>query len=502
VSSSRALLFGSAALALALLVWSARAFWPFTVDDTFISLRYAKHVAEGLGPTWNPGGPRVEGYTTVLWMVLLALPHALGIDALLFAKCAGVLCTFASIVVASLLAAELARTFLPPARRLAALFPFALAAAYWPLALHAISGMESALAALLLTSFCLVSVRHMRAPSARRSRTLALLSLACTLTRPEAGFACGAALLLALALTVRSERRALVRAVALYCALPGALYFVARYLYFGLLFPLPFYVKATGQERFAGLEEVQLFFLPFIWPRPYLLLALYGALRHRALYPALLGLGAFAAFFVFPAHIMGFEGRYLVPIVPSLAALMASGLAKLSAPLFARLAGRAPRFAPLPELAIALAVWVLIAPFRFPAHEAEARTRWLAYGDGLRRAHMALAEALRSNQFGSDRRAIALLDVGAVAYYSEWFTIDTYGLNDRRVALSRRRDIAYIFAQRPALVVVVSLEPKRYAVVFDWEQPIYDAARARGYHQVASYEFLPDYHLLVLARSP
>jgi hypothetical protein len=76
-----AIAVGAAAL-LALHVAKA---WPFTVDDTYITLRYSRNVAAGLGPTFNATGPRAEGYTSVLWMLVLAVPHAMGLNAVLVA---------------------------------------------------------------------------------------------------------------------------------------------------------------------------------------------------------------------------------------------------------------------------------------------------------------------------------------------------------------------------------------------------------------------------------
>jgi arabinofuranosyltransferase len=498
---SRALLLGSAGAALYVLVARARVYWPFTVDDTFITLRYARHLAEGLGPSWNPGGPPAEGYTAALWMLLLAIPHALGSPALWFAKVLGVLAGYGSLLVAGALAFELARTLTPIARRLATITTFALAVAYWPTALHAISGMETALGALLLTTFALVSVRHLRVPTAVRARSLALLALLSTLTRPETALACLLTVSLQLPLTARSQRLPLLRALGLFWVLPGALYFAARYAHFGLLLPLPFYVKATGQARFAGLSDVRQFFALFVWQQPWLgLLALYGVTLSRAFVPALLGLAGLGLFFVFPAHVMGFEGRYLFPLFPGLAALVGVGFARLAQQLLQRMPERGARVLMATELALALVPWLALAGPELPIGESVARARWLDYGAGLTRAHIALATRLRKARLSVVRPTIALLDVGAVAYYSEWTTLDTYGLNDARVALSQRRDVAYVFAQRPELLVVVSRDPQRFVEVFDYERPLYTRARQLGYRQLCSYPFEADYHLLVLER--
>jgi hypothetical protein len=54
------------AMAVVLAVRSAIlivAAWPFTVDDAYITLRYAKHLAGGQGLVWNLGERPVEGYS-------------------------------------------------------------------------------------------------------------------------------------------------------------------------------------------------------------------------------------------------------------------------------------------------------------------------------------------------------------------------------------------------------------------------------------------------------
>lgn len=506
---SRVLVVGSAAVALVALIMRARVYWPFTVDDTFITLRYSKHLAEGLGPSWNPRGAPVEGYTTALWMLVLALPHALGLDALVFAKAAGAVLSFLAVVVSAVLAFELTRGLDPRTRRLAALAPFAITVAYWPLALHAISGMETGLAALLLTLFNFVSLRYARNPTPVRGRSLGVLALLATLTRPEAGACCAVTLLAELWLTPRAQRRALLRGLALFLVLPAVLYFAVRYAHFGLFFPLSFYVKAQGQPRFAGFEEVRGFFAPFAWQRPALgLLALYGAFGVRALVPALLGILTFAVSFIFPAHVMGFESRYLFPLYPSVAALIAAGTGKVGAQMFSGLERALAKSSPSvrarlragTELALIAAAWALLGTALLPDHEPPSRARWVAYGEGLQRAHIALAEQLKKARMAVLRPTIALLDVGAVAYYSEWFTIDTFGLNDAHVALTRRRDVPYVFSYEPELVVVVSEQASRYVEVFDWETPIHASALERGYTQRCSYRFLDDYHLLVLVK--
>src|SRR5687768_17195064 len=44
----------------------------FTVDDSYISFRYARNWARGLGLVYNEG-ERIEGYTNFLWTIILGV---------------------------------------------------------------------------------------------------------------------------------------------------------------------------------------------------------------------------------------------------------------------------------------------------------------------------------------------------------------------------------------------------------------------------------------------
>src|SRR5690348_897269 len=46
---------------------------PFIPDDSFISFRYAEHLAGGSGLRFNNPGAPVEGYSNFLWVVICAL---------------------------------------------------------------------------------------------------------------------------------------------------------------------------------------------------------------------------------------------------------------------------------------------------------------------------------------------------------------------------------------------------------------------------------------------
>jgi hypothetical protein len=78
-------------IAALLFIGSAAAAWPFTVDDSFITFRYAANLSAGYGPVYNPGAAPAEGYTAFLWVLVMTLPHLPGIDAVVFSKIVGIL---------------------------------------------------------------------------------------------------------------------------------------------------------------------------------------------------------------------------------------------------------------------------------------------------------------------------------------------------------------------------------------------------------------------------
>lgn len=169
----------SAALTLALAVFLVRE-WQiagpvglsgFPLDDPWIHFQLARNLAEGHGFAYNPGVP-VAGSTAPLWTVLLAAAFALFGSHPALAKAIGIAAALAT----ALLARRLASTWTGiPALGLLAGVVTALAA---PLVWGALSGMEVALAALLVTAVLL-------AHTAEREWLTALLLGLATLARPE-----------------------------------------------------------------------------------------------------------------------------------------------------------------------------------------------------------------------------------------------------------------------------------------------------------------------------
>jgi hypothetical protein len=134
-----------------------------------------------------------------------------------------VLCALATAALGGRLARDLAH-----GSALAAAFAAAWVLGFYPTAIHAASGMETLLAAALLTALVLAHVQE-----SRHGIAIGGLSLALGLVRPEHNVAAVLLLTHALWRARGSDRTGLARGTALAYLLPGAVYFAARAAYYG-----------------------------------------------------------------------------------------------------------------------------------------------------------------------------------------------------------------------------------------------------------------------------
>ncbi|HLV61549.1 MAG TPA: hypothetical protein VKY51_09140, partial [Fredinandcohnia sp.] len=132
------------------LAFAWRILW--IADDAFISFRYARNFARGLGLVYNEG-EWVEGYTNFLWTLLLGLAGKLGLDIPLTALFGNLAAFAATVLLAALLPARLA-----PKHAVVPFAAIALALAK-PFYTFAGSGLETMPIALLGLSAMALSLR-------------------------------------------------------------------------------------------------------------------------------------------------------------------------------------------------------------------------------------------------------------------------------------------------------------------------------------------------------
>ncbi len=226
-------------------LWAhARTYLPFMVDDAFISLRYSWRLLHGQGLTWTDG-ERVEGYSNLLWVLLVAAGGLVQSNLVWVARTltfAATVATFGLLLVSGLRRAGLA-----------AVWFFAVAALSLalcgPVAAWSIGGMEQPLLVALLLAAVVASEPLLAAEVTPHSAAVLSMSLPLgllCLLRPD-GVLFTVAAVLAL-LCGRGPRvptfRLIFRLVLppAVCTL-GQLAF--RWFYYGDFWPNTYYAKGS-----------------------------------------------------------------------------------------------------------------------------------------------------------------------------------------------------------------------------------------------------------------
>lgn len=220
-----------------LLLGAAYSVFAETVDDPYITFRYAANLLAGHGPVFNIG-ERVEGYTSPLHLLLSAalLTLAPSVDILFKAKCASLL--FAAVMLAQ--TGMLARR--SGLGGWGALLAQALVALNINFALAGVNALETTLYGVVLLGSLLVFHGEIRRGQGLLSGLLLFLA---TLARPEAALV-AAALFGVRVLWMRRERLPLRFAAGwlLLFLVPVAFLEIGRWSFYGQLVPNTYFAKA------------------------------------------------------------------------------------------------------------------------------------------------------------------------------------------------------------------------------------------------------------------
>ena len=287
-------------------------------DDAFISFRYARNLVEGYGLVYNEI-EYVEGITNLLWTLIVAGGVGIGFDAADFSRqlepliaCAVLVLTF---VYARLLigrrAPQLWRSLAPAAAAFAVLA--APGFGYWTTA-----GLGEGLfmASVLAAVGCEASGRRFAVASA---------CMLATLVRPE-GVILAAALFGFQPIRGRGGIVRLLGPAACYAlAILGLTAF--RLWYYGSPLPNTFFAKVGGIPMSRGVDYLVAFLRSGAWPL--VLVAAWPALTDDRVRPA-------AAYVVLTSlYVVAIGGdvfplsRFLLPVLPVVAALAAFGVTTL-----------------------------------------------------------------------------------------------------------------------------------------------------------------------------
>ena len=321
-----------ATLATLVLLLAHAWLYRFLTDDAFISFRYARNLAHGHGLVFNPGLERVEGFSNLLWTLLLAGLDALGLAPERVAIPLGLGFTVALWAV---IAGWMGRRWSARDRPLA-LVPLLFLALSRSFAVWSTSGLETRLFELLAIAGLLRLIEESESLLGGRppGPPLAawLLGLA-SLTRPDGALIAGSALLASAWVTRGRGQRWLRRALGR--AWPWLALMVAveafRWAYYHAWVPNTYFAKVGGRLQWeAGLEYVAAFALEyaaFLW-LPFLIAGI-ARLTRAGERPLVLILAAAAIPYGLYVIAIGgdhFEYRPLDLYFPLVALVMGEGL--------------------------------------------------------------------------------------------------------------------------------------------------------------------------------
>ncbi len=439
-----------------LLALHGRIYLNYISDDGYIYFQYARNLAEGHGPTFNAGGERVEGYMSILWVLVLAGAFKLGLDLPETARYLGFALGVGSLAMLYPLARAIAGNGRWP---LAPVLAGIALAATTPFALWTFAGMEGPLLILLLLVGIWLHLREDGGPPGAVPWSGAVFALA-MMSRPEAAVLVAVTAIFKLASLHDAASRG---TRLLQCAVWGALilllygsYVLWRYDYYGYLLPNTYYAKLNvnldALDRgvrylvFGGTDGGLLVLAAAVVA----LLAL-----ARPLKPVLYLAALAAAWLVWVAFSGGdslLAARFIEPILPVIylaAGLGAAAALALVPPSSAR--------AVLPAGALLFGGMVMASLYGS-----------LDLGIPLERGGVADRVAI-GRWMGATLppgTSVAVTPAGAIPYESGLPALDMLGLNDTHIGRAstaafgegppghEKYDIDYVLEQSPAVIFV------------------------------------------------
>lgn len=497
------------AIAGVLLYFHARSYLPFFDDDALISLRYARRLIDGMGLTWTDG-PRVEGYSNLLWILLLALMGYFGVELIEAARILGYFCILGAMLAVSIAVQrpmprsssnDLDSGGLRAGREppqglnflqvmLPALIGTSVMAAAAPIAVWSIGGHEQPLVLMLLAwgfAFLFEAIDSGQDRAAwRASICFALICL----TRPDGpvfATATVAALLLSSRLNPVSIRIALIVACLPIAAVIGQTAF--RLAYYGQWLPNPAYIKLTPSAHHfrGGVAYVR---DGFIAALPVCLgggLCIANGLFHRESRSRSLLLATHAVvwtlYLVFIGGDIFAAYRLYAPCILILSIALGGAMAWISetgGQRRARYPQARNRLLIAPARSVGLLLMMAIPILQFYWQQGDERierartqrTEWEGKSVGL----------LLRSAFADRQPTIAVDAAGAVPYWSQLPAIDMLGLCDYHIPRRRPAKLGsgflghehgdgdYVFGRRPDLILFKDPRGRRHGVYLSGRQ--------------------------------
>ena len=444
-------------------LFQAASFWALTIDDAYISGRYARNTASGKGLVFNPG-ERIMGYTNLLLVLFEAMIYKFGGDGIFFAKVVGLLSGFMIL----LLTYFLGRQFGGASPQGVGLLASALLVSSPLLALNSVMGLETCLfTALILGAILLIMPGWLNESwTWKRHVSIAFLLFLATLTRPEGlGFA---GIFILVQFIPRLFRMIKTRYVNLKTALLSLswLYIYGFLLlpvlvlltaYYGSPIPNTFLAKTAAglawQKYFAGV----LYLAQWIsqsggeyWLIPLILLPFLIAKEKKAVQAIGILCFLYLLYVIYSGGDWMPGYRFIMPVIPMVYLLSSNAIVNLWQLI-------QPKLTQLTTLSQGILASILFIAFISPSLSLfqSIQTTVNSRSTGYQEAHLYIAEWLRDNS--PPGSSVALMDIGLIGLVSDRYVIDITGLVNNDIANLMHQDQGMISSSKPTADKIASL---------------------------------------------
>jgi hypothetical protein len=433
-------------------------FYYHTNDDIYISFRYVENLLAGNGLVFN-AGERVEGYTNLLWMLLIAIFMKFNFDPIATVKFWGIMSALGTLFVVYKINGLLYISNNIYDHKEKRLLPIILLASFVPFNVWIYAGMETMFFTFLLTLGIYLLLKAVIFNSKSHYYSAPIVFLLCSLTRPE-GMPFFV-LISTVVLTLNRDKIKPTDILTYFSAffIPYGIYFLIRYNYYGYLLPNTYYVRmGTSFKTKVSLWSNGLYYIYkfAIQNGMCLLLPFIFLVKNKKdfIYRSLV-----IFVFVYVVYIIYVGGdpklhyRFLVPVLPALVLLTSRGIIDC----FEHINNNLLKEAIFNSFVIICCVALFLPSIEDLTYQAIRLKNEIYF---LNPTRVFIGKWYRKHL--PPDATIAEWATGAIPYYAKLYTYDTYGVNDPYIAhlditdgaitAHGKSDPAYIIAKKPAVM--------------------------------------------------
>lgn len=414
-------------------------------DDAMISMRYAKNLANGYGLVWNPGGERVEGYTNPLWVLYMSIFHLFSIPQSkisVFIQISGALLLTINLFFVKKIAALFSNnsTFVS----LSSVF---LTAFYLPLNNWSLQGMEVSALTLIMSISILKTAQYIKSNTLSISIWLYILLGVGILIRIDMVVPFIAILSFVLISNLKNRNKNFILGFIV-LVLFVLLQTLFRIWYYGEILPNTYYLKMTGYPFFLRISRGLYITFNLVWQMNWLLfLAPFGCILFRRDKVTLFLFWIFFVQVIYSIYVggdawewWGGSNRYVCIVIPVFFILFSHGLVNLIYFLINKIYDESAFIKNYTKYAVSILVFISLVNFN-TIYGIDALGEWLLIKRPLHvEGNKGMTElGLLLSKITSHQAKIAVVLAGATPYFSNRYSIDLLGKNDKKVAHENMR---------------------------------------------------------------